>query len=194
MAISSSRSLLCVLVCLTSASVERATAQLGTSQVKGVPRPEYPLRHYPSRLAQGMPMPSVAPLYLESDTYSSTLYVVNRFSIGIQTDVMVYDMTGALLATKHLYLQPTTQQAISIRKILSDGGFFSEAGSVEIVTPTSSAPVLGQLSITRTGMKKAYLDEEFVMPEKGASQTLRSVIDSPENSPIPLRDQRSKTA
>ena len=43
---------------------------------------------------------------------------------------------------------------------------------------------IGQLSITRSGPKPAYLDEELFMPNESGSQVLRSVIDSPENSPM----------
>jgi hypothetical protein len=55
---------------------------------------------------------------------------------------------------------------------------------VDVITPQHAANVLGQLSITRSGGTKAYLDEELFMPNDTGSQTIRAVIDTPENSPI----------
>ena len=188
----SSSTVLAAIMC----AVLIAPLQMGQAQSLDLSFPRSP--HRVSRLIKGTPMPSTAPLYLESETYTSTLYLVNQIKEGVEADVTLYDMSGALLTTKRLYLGSNSQQATSIRKVLSDGGLFSQAGSVEVLTPTHTSAVLGQLSITRKGLSadagKAYLDEELFMPEKGGSQTLRSVIDSPENSPIVAVTNVSPTA
>ena len=129
-------------------------------------------------------MPSVAPLFLEGEKYTSKLYLVNPLSFGVQVSVTLYDMSGAALTTKQLYMSSNTQTSLSIRQVLSDANITSEAGSIEVISPQTAAPMLGQLSITRSGSKTAYLDEELYMPSEDGSQTLRSVIDSPENSPV----------
>lgn len=130
------------------------------------------------------PMPMTAPLFLESETYTSTISLVNQLDFGLNADITLYDMSGALMTTKRIYLDPNTSQVISIRKVLSDSGLYSQAGSVEVVTPENESAVLGQLSISRNGKAKAYLDEELFMPDVAGSGTLSAVIDSPENSPI----------
>lgn len=152
---------------------------VGLSQQSAVPHPSSV-----GPIVKELPMPSSAPLFLESETYTSTLYLVNQLLFGVQVDVTLFDMSGSLLTTKHLYLEPNSQQSASVKRILAEGGLYSEAGSLEIVTPDNSAAVLGQLSIARTGSNKAYLDEELFMSGEAGSQTIRSVIDSPENSPI----------
>ena len=139
-------------------------------------------------------MPMTAPLFLESDSYISTLYLINSLSFGVQADVTLYDISGLLLTAKHLYLEPNSRQTTSIKKIISDGGFFAQAGSVEVVSPQNAHALLGQLSITRSGTNKAYLDEELFMPDVVGSQRLNAVIDRPENSPIVALTNVSTTA
>ncbi len=45
-------------------------------------------------------MPMTAPLFLESDTYTSTLYLFNPLNFGVQADVTPYDMSGILPVSK----------------------------------------------------------------------------------------------
>ena len=131
-----------------------------------------------------LPMPMTAPLFLESGAYTSTLYLVNQLNFGVQADVSLYDTNGSLLTTGHRYLNANSDQTISILKLLGDAGMFAEVGSVEIVSPENSDALLGQLSITRAGKNKAYLDEELFMSSSAGTRNLRAVIDSPQNSPI----------
>ncbi len=124
-----------------------------------------------------IPMPMTAPLYLENDVYESTLYLVNALDLGMSVDTSVYDMSGALLITKHSYMAPTSQMSLRISTILSDVGIYSEIGSVEVMSPLHSSGLLGQLSVTRKGSATSYLDEELFTPSKLSSNLLRGVLD-----------------
>ena len=84
----------------------------------------------PRTVVRRLPMPMTAPLFLESETYSSTLYLVNSLSFGMDASVTIYDMSGALLINRHYYIEPNAQRTIAIKQVLTDGGIFSQAGSV----------------------------------------------------------------
>ncbi len=130
------------------------------------------------------PMPMTAPLYLEGESYASTLYLVNSLNFGIEADITLYDLNGAQLTTKRTFMKANSQQSFRIKEILSEGGLYSEAGSVEVISPTNATALLGQLSVTRLGASAEYLDEEMFMPNVRGTNTIRAVIDSPQNSPI----------
>ncbi len=94
-----------------------------------------------------------------------------------------YDMSGAILTTKQLYFETNNQQTIEIKGILSDAKLYVQVGSIQVLTPQNESAVLGQVSITRNGTDKAYLDEELFTPNPAGSHIPRGVVDSSQGSP-----------
>lgn len=135
---------------LTLLTAVPALTQTTPATPPQIPSSSAQASHSKAAVVKELPMPMTAPLFLESETYTSTLYLVNQLNFGVQADISVYDLSGALLLTGHRYLDANSDQAISIKKLLGDAGFFAQVGSVEVVSPENSAALLGQLSVTRT--------------------------------------------
>ncbi len=129
-------------------------------------------------------MHTTAPLFLETESYTSTLHLINALKLGVQANVLLYERNGTLLATKRLDLSANSQKTIGIKSILVAAGSSAQVGSVEVFTPGNSSAVLGQVSIARVDDSAASVDEELFMPDPSGSQTLRAVIDTPERSPL----------
>ena len=128
--------------------------------------------------------PLTAPLFLENSVYTSDLHLVNSLQLSVQANVTVYDKSGTVLTKKSLSLDPNSQRTVGIGGLLQEAGVYAQLGSVEVLTPGNESAVLGQVSITRAGASKAFLEEELFMPDPGDSRTLRAVVDSASSSPV----------
>jgi hypothetical protein len=115
-----------------------------------------------------MPMPMVAPLFLEDSTFTSTLTMVNSAARTVSVDLSLTDPGGREVVHKTLDMAGDTSQTLRIRDLLAAVDNITAIGSV-LVTPDPGAGkdmlIAAQLSITANSSGFAsYFEEEFTMP------------------------------
>lgn len=125
-----------------------------------------------------MPMPMVAPLFLENQEFSSTLYMVNDLNMPASAQVTLFDLDGNMICMDTISFKPNSQQSVDIRELLEKFKSPATMGSLRLQPQTSSGTgILGQLSLTYYGPKTTFFDEEMLMPSMEGSSTLRAVAD-----------------
>jgi hypothetical protein len=137
----------------------------------------------------GMTMPNVAPFFIENETFSSTLTLVNEAQSQARVTLDVFDLSGDRIATVPESLRPYSQHSIRMKDLLYSSGLNEAAGSVHLVSPRGRTDaVLGQVAITHyEAGGNTYLDEEFAMPMEPGSNVLRAVAEgSPKSTVIAL--------
>lgn len=126
-----------------------------------------------------MPMPMVAPMFLETGEFSSALYMVNGLRIPATAKVTLFDMNGNEIREEEIKFDPDTEHHLSIRQELDAAGSPVVAGSLRVETLTGNGMgILAQLAITHHGAKEQYFDEELAMPSAMGSSMLRAVADA----------------
>jgi hypothetical protein len=120
-----------------------------------------------------MPMPLVAPLFIEDQEHTGIITMVNSSSQGVDVDVVLYSLSGDQLATHALTVSPYSQQTIAIADLLQNSDV--QYGSVFIV-PHRMTTMAAQLSIAdRNGASTNDIEEEFQMLMEGAPANFRTV-------------------
>lgn len=111
-----------------------------------------------------MPMPLVAPLFIENSTTQSVITLVSNSAEPVDVDITVSALSGDQLAKKTVRMNPHTQQTAKIADLLADSrtNLPSEYGSVSLV-PDRLATLAAQLSITGANGSNSDIEEEFTM-------------------------------
>src|SRR6266700_6128902 len=73
-------------------------------------------------IAAQMPMPLVAPLFIEDQQRSSVITMVNDAPASLDLDVILYTLTGIQLAKQAVSLQPHSQQVVALASLLQSSG------------------------------------------------------------------------
>ena len=134
-----------------------------------------------------MAMPMVAPLFLDNQEFSSTLYMVNELNIPATAKVTLFDLNGTKIAEKNVEFKPNSQQELSLRQMLEAARATATLGSLRMQPLTDfGVGVLAQLGITHSGNRETYFDEELLMPSAEGSQILRSVADDGSSSVVAI--------
>jgi len=108
-----------------------------------------------------MPMPLVAPLFIEDEERTGVVTMVNSAPQGLDLDVVLYTLSGAQIATRAIRLAPYSQQTVAIADLLQ--GSDVQFGSVFLV-PHRMTTMAAQLSIAgRNGESTNDIEEEFQM-------------------------------
>ena len=134
-----------------------------------------------------MAMPLVAPLFIASEKFTSTLVLVNASGLATSADVALRSTAGTELAAQHVIFAPYSQQRVDLGGLLVSKGIGEAKGSVVVVpSPDLKGPaILAALSITYGAREEPnFLDEELAMPMPTDSQVLRGVADRGEGSPL----------
>ena len=130
-----------------------------------------------------MMMPSVAPLFLESQNFSSLLNLVNELSVPVGVTIDVYSLDGGKAASQMVMVAPYGLRQLSMPAIFA-GSAPLQWGSIR-VTADHTAGLVGALSRTYRGSASVYLDEELAMPSMEGSNVYRGVAtDAGSGSPV----------
>jgi hypothetical protein len=134
-----------------------------------------------------MEMPMVAPLFIENQEFSSTLYMVNELNIPATAKITLFDLNGSKIAEKKVEFKPNSQQELSLRQMLGEVSSAVSLGSLRMQPLTTyGVGVLAQLGLTHYGTEETYFDEELLMPSAEGSPILRSVSDDGRSSAVAI--------
>jgi hypothetical protein len=115
-----------------------------------------------------MPMPMVAPLFLEDGTFTSTLNMVNNAARKVSVKISLTDLSGREVANRTLDIAGNTSQTLRVRDLLAAANHVTAMGSVIVMPDPEAAKdmlVGAQLSITANSSGFAsYFEEELEMP------------------------------
>ncbi len=141
-----------------------------------------------SQPQQDMPMPLVAPLFVETAEVSSTASIVNAAAAETYVDVVLLDEHGMQIITERIQIPGHSGQAIRIAELLQKAGSAAGIGSVEILpepTAAKSMSVVAQVSITdNRPATPVYLEEEVLMPSMTSSNTFIATASSVRGYPV----------
>jgi hypothetical protein len=168
---------LALLIALLPTCVPAQSSETGDKAVRAQPSAEAQGSN-PAAAAM-MPMPMVAPLFLQNQEFSSTLYMVNELKIAASAEVTLSDLEGNLIGKETVSFKPNSQQRIEIGALLEKFKSAATLGSLQMAAHTNyGTGILGQLSLTHHGVKTSVFDEEMAMPSMHGSSTLRAVSDA----------------
>jgi hypothetical protein len=123
--------------------------------------------------AMQMPMPLVAPLFIEDEERTGVVTMVNSASEPVDVDLVLYSLAGDQIASRSLTVSAHSQQAVAVWDVLGDSGI--QYGSIFIV-PHRSTSLAAQLSISgRNGASTNDIEEEFQMLMSSSPANYRGV-------------------
>ncbi len=135
-----------------------------------------------------MPMPLVAPLFVQNGALSSTVTIVNAAAAATTADVILLDRHGVQVAKSSAELEGHSQKALKIGDLLDAAHATLSVGSVEIMPATKAAKdmsVVAQLSIVDSDTSPPiYLEEEFLMPTPMGSNKYQAAASSVIGDPV----------
>lgn len=135
-----------------------------------------------------MPMPAVAPLFVENAEVSSTATVVNAAAMTPTADIALLDQHGTQIIKETLRLLGHSQTRIEIGDLLGKAHSGAWIGSVVLTPAPQSAKnmsVVAQLSLVKKdAADPAYLEEEFLMPSSMGSNVFHAASSSVLGRPV----------
>lgn len=133
-----------------------------------------------------MPMPIVAPLFLEGRGFTSTVVLINPIAQPISEEVSLRETDGTEIADKEITLQPRSQMRLAVADWIASSPSTLQAGSVLVMPKDYPATTVAALLSIEFGDKDSpsYVDEEFAMPSVHSSPTLRGVALESSGDPI----------
>lgn len=190
----------CIVVALiTAEAVLLATVQPpmvqqpSTQQVSSAAQLKNPKPPAPPKSGM-MPMPIVAPLFIEDETTHSEITMVNSLGLELSVDVVLFSPSGAALVRKKVTMEPRSQMRLRLADLLRDVPIYPDStyGSVSLMADRPS-PLAAQLSILKDdGSSPTDVEEEFAMLTGSNQANYRAVAG--ELSAAPLIAVRSLSA
>lgn len=141
-----------------------------------------------------MPMPIVAPLFIEDATTHSEITMVNSLDVELSVEVVVSGPSEMTFARKKVTVEPRSQKKLKLADLLRGTPVYADAvyGSVSLMANRPS-PFAAQLSILRDdGSSSTDVEEEFAMMSGSNPANYRAVTS--ELSAVPLISVRSLSA
>jgi hypothetical protein len=132
-----------------------------------------------------MPMPTVAPLFLEGNGFSSTLVLINNSLAYTYADITVRGLDGNTLVSRRVNFDPHSELRISLANLLQNSA--ATAGSILVMQSSALAgpSIAGAVSMTFSGSGTPnYVDEELSMPDEKGSESLEGVVDRANGPPV----------
>lgn len=126
-------------------------------------------------------LPAVAPLFVEDDTTTSSLMLVNDSSVPAGATIIIRDLSGKEIISTHRRLAPHAQNEIAIGSLLAGSPNPPSIGSVSVDQDPDLKGMTVASQLLITGAQRAvpiYIDEELALPSVDDSATLRGVADS----------------
>ena len=132
-----------------------------------------------------MPMPQVAPLFIENGYFTTTLVLLNAAATHTFADVVLRATNGRAVVHKRIEFQPNSQRQIQMQELLREIAFRDVIGSVELSSDNNGV-IVGQLAITYQpeGGDETLIDEEFAMAMHSDSGTLRGLSSKSSSAPL----------
>lgn len=141
--------------------------------------------HSPSMLP--MPItPSVFPLFIEDETISSQITLVNSSGLQTYANLVIRNAAGQSWNSQRIDFAPHAQVQVVVGDLLSKMGLHLTSGSIVVnQSPSLRRPsIVGQLTLSNVASSpESYVEEEMGMPGIFDSQVLRSVSEATEESP-----------
>lgn len=133
---------------------------------------------------QAMTMPLIAPVFLDNDSFSSQITLVNELNSATSAEVMLQNPSGAEIARKVVSFPPHSQQILTIKQIT--GGKSVSTGSIKVIPePAQGMSIAAQLSVESNGNgRHTFLEEEFIMLNPHGSRIRRAVAVGALGSPV----------
>lgn len=135
-----------------------------------------------------MPEVLVAPLFIETGEFTSTITMVNELNFAVTANVIVRNSQGAQIASQLVNFTAHSQQALMVADVLRSSNSAESVGSVEILPDPAqvvSMAIAAQISITGSGGSAGqHIEEEFLMAGTQGSGILRSAGTSLTGQPI----------
>lgn len=131
-------------------------------------------------------MPSTAPLFLENDTFSSTVHIVNEGNPAVTGSLVLRAVDGSLIARKAVPLGGHSSTAIRVADLLKSSTQTPvHVGRLELYDDTVEGSALaGQIILKYTDRARLHsIDEEMLMPSMTTSHALRAVAISATGDP-----------
>ncbi len=164
------------------------TVLAGGSQQPNTPTGAKATQAASSPQQEMMPMPLVAPLFVENGALSSTITIVNAAAAATTADIMLLDQHGIQISKSSVQLEGHSQKALKIGDLLDAAHATLSTGSVEIMPATKAAKdmsVVAQLSIVDSDTSPpTYLEEEFLMPTPMGSNKYHAAASSVIGDPV----------
>lgn len=171
--------------CVVSCFALALAASLANSQVS--PQPTLPSTNVSAAsMPTAMPMPIVAPLFIEDDNVHSDITLVSTLLQPVTGTLTLRNLRGDVLLTRKLTFTSHEKKVFSLRSLLDAATTFSSVGSITIEQDPklTSMALLAQLSMTSySSVTPTYAEEEFAMPTMKGSQVLRGVTSDTHQPP-----------
>lgn len=129
------------------------------------------------------PAPLVAPLFVESDDFTSILVLVNPTTKSAGARVILRNLQGETLVTQPVTVPAASRLDVSIGDMLRSVTSSETTGSLVVMRDGKNIAAALSLTDNRQG-SPSYLDEELAMPMPTSSPMLRSVSEGATGSPI----------
>ena len=137
-----------------------------------------------SRKEPPMPMPLVAPLFIENGMTHSTITLVNNFSKPLDIDVVLSDLEGNQIAKSAVTIDAYSPKKVEIADVLSQMPWAATSGYGSVLLSSHTATTLAaQLSIVNQELQND-MEEEFVMMMGSYPANYRAVAANLSTTPI----------
>src|SRR5450755_884141 len=145
-----------------------------------------------------MPEILVAPLFIETAGFTSTITMVNELSFSVTAPVVLFDRNGARITSQTVALPAHSRQAVLVSRLLRAANSGETMGSVEVLPDPAKVvtmAIAAQLSTTGSGASIGQqIEEEFLMADAQSSGVLRSAGASLVGNPVVAIKNTAATA
>lgn len=135
-----------------------------------------------------MPEVLVAPLFIETAAFTSTITMVNELSFGVTAQVVLFDRNGGQITSQTVALPAHSREAVLVGDLLRAANSGETMGSVEVLPDPATVvtmAIAAQLSITGFGANAGQqIEEEFLTVGMPGSGVLRSAGASLVGTPV----------
>src|SRR5271165_1147796 len=125
-----------------------------------------------------MPEVLVAPLFIESAGFTSSITLVNELNFAVSAKVVLFDHNGAQITSQTVNFSAHSRQALQVGDLLRQANSSETMGSVEVLPDPAKVvtmAIAAQLSITGSGASVGQnVEEEFLMAGMPGSGVFRS--------------------
>jgi hypothetical protein len=126
-----------------------------------------------------MPMPLVAPLFIEDDRRASIITMVNDAPSSVDVDIVLLDAEGDQVAKQTVTIDPRAIKMTAVADVLTGASASWPAIGSIVLEPHRASTMAAQLSISgRNDPSFEDLEEEFSMMMDEKSANFRAVADS----------------
>ena len=122
-------------------------------------------------------MPSVAPLFLEDNQFSSTLYIVNEGNAPTAGRLLLLTIDGHLILDRRIPVGGHDKAEIRLKPLLASVGSIVTQGSLELFDDNvEGSALVGEVVVTyHDHAISSNIDEELLMPTMSHSHELRGL-------------------